>query len=106
MPISYNKLFYLLIELKMKKGELQEKAGITASIMARLGKDENVRTDTIAKICKALRCQPGDIMEYYELDELIDPHTGKAAREKLLVKPHLYEEDEEDVVDKYPDDKL
>ncbi len=69
MPIIYKKLFHELVERDMKKGELQEKAGITASIMARLAKDETVRTDTIGKICKALECQPGDIMEYIDDDE-------------------------------------
>ena len=64
MPITYTKLFHLLLDRGIKKGELQEQAGITASIMARLAKDETVRTDTIGKICKALNCQPGDIMEY------------------------------------------
>ena len=64
MGISYNKLFHILIERKIKKKELQEKAGITASIMARLAKNQSVRTETIEKICEALDCQPGDIMEH------------------------------------------
>lgn len=75
MPVTYNKLFHLLIELDIKKGELQRSAGITASIMARLGRNETVRTDTIGKICKALECQPGDIMEYVpekENDKALD----------------------------------
>lgn len=63
MAITYRKLFHLLIDRNIKKRELQEKAGITASIMARLAKDETVKTDTLAKICDALNCQPGDIME-------------------------------------------
>jgi DNA-binding Xre family transcriptional regulator len=64
MPITYKKLFHLLIDRNMKKGELQEKAEITASIMARLAKDDIVKSDTLAKICGALDCQPSDIMEY------------------------------------------
>lgn len=64
MPIKYTKLFHLLIDRDIKKGELQEKADITSSIMSRLGRNMTVRTDTIEKICKALDCQPGDIMEY------------------------------------------
>ena len=48
---------------KYQKKDLQEQAGITASIMARLAKDENVQVDTISKICDALNCQPGNIME-------------------------------------------
>ena len=63
MAISYRKLFHLLIDRNIKKGELQAKAGITASIMARLAKDETVKSDTIGKVCDALNCQPGDIME-------------------------------------------
>jgi putative transcriptional regulator len=63
VAITYRKLFHLLIDRNIKKGELQEKAGITASIMARLAKDETVKSDTIGKICDALQCQPGDIME-------------------------------------------
>ena len=63
MAITYRKLFHILIDRNIKKGELQEKAGITASIMARLAKDETVKSDTLGKICDALNCQPGDIME-------------------------------------------
>lgn len=62
--IIYRKLFHLLLDRGMKKGELQQAADITATIMARLAKDESVRSDTIGKICNALDCQPGDIMEY------------------------------------------
>ncbi|MFV0398524.1 MAG: helix-turn-helix domain-containing protein [Bacteroidales bacterium] len=53
----------MLLDRGMKKGELQQAADITATIMARLAKDESVRSDTIGKICDALDCQPGDIME-------------------------------------------
>lgn len=86
MGISYNKLFHLLIELNMKKGELQEKADITASIMARLRKNETVRTDTIGKICKALNCQPGDIMEYIETEEKTSKEIWEEQIE-LIKKP-------------------
>ena len=61
--ITYRKLFHLLLDRNIKKKDLQEQAVITASIMARLAKDENVQVDTISKICDALNCQPGDIME-------------------------------------------
>lgn len=71
MAIVYDKLFDVLSELGMKNIELQDKANITASIMARLARNESVRTDTINKICKALQCQPGDIMEYIDI-EVID----------------------------------
>lgn len=72
----------MLIDKGMKKGELQERAEITASIMARLAKDETVRTDTIGKICKALDCQPGDIMEYIDDDKL----TSKSILDENIIE--------------------
>ena len=89
MPVSYNKLFHLLIDMGMKKGELQKEANITASIMARLARNETVRTDTIGKICKALNCQPGDIMEYVEIEELQDD------QHVIIRKPLLIDDDVE-----------
>lgn len=72
MAITYKKLFHVLLDRNIKKKELQEQAGITASIMARLAKDENVQVDTIAKICDALGCQPGDIMENIAIPQKTD----------------------------------
>jgi putative transcriptional regulator len=91
MPIIYNKLFHLLIEMGIKKGELQKEAGITASIMARLAKNESVRTDTIGKICEALNCQPGDIMEFILIEELLDK-KGNETEYIAIKNPRLYEE--------------
>lgn len=63
MTISYNKLWKLLIDKGMKKGELQKRAQISASSIAKLGKNENVNTDILIKICTALECELSDIME-------------------------------------------
>lgn len=63
MGISYKKLWYLLIDRKMKKRELCEKAEISTSSLAKLGKGENVNTDILVKICRALDCGIDDIME-------------------------------------------
>lgn len=63
MTISYNKLWKLLIDMGMKKGELSEKANISASSIAKLGKNENVNTEILVKICVALNCKLDDIME-------------------------------------------
>ena len=71
MAIVYDRLFDILSEYNMKKGDLQKEANITASIMSRLVKNETVRTDTINKICKALQCQPGDIMDYLEVERIL-----------------------------------
>lgn len=63
MHFSYKKLWKLLIDRKMKKQELGEKAGISAASIAKLGRDGNVTTDILAKICVALDCEISDILE-------------------------------------------
>ncbi len=63
MSVSYKKLWKLLIDKDMKKKDLREAAGISTSSMAKLGKNENVTTDVLVKICKALKCDISDIME-------------------------------------------
>ena len=63
MAISYNKLWKLLIDKKMNKQDLRAAAGVSTSVIAKLGKSENVTTDILLKICKALDCDISDIME-------------------------------------------
>ncbi|WP_195543319.1 helix-turn-helix domain-containing protein [Massiliimalia timonensis] len=65
MPISYEKLFELMEKKGIKKYDLR-KAGISPTIVDRLVKNNDVNTSTIARLCKLLECQPGDIMEYVE----------------------------------------
>lgn len=63
MRMSYNRLWKLLIDKNLKKSDLRKIAGVSASSLAKLGKGENVTTDVILKICAALQCDVGDIME-------------------------------------------
>ena len=63
MTISYKKLWKLLIDKDMKKQDLQKAAGISATSITKLGKNENVNTEIIEKICTALHCDVCDIME-------------------------------------------
>lgn len=63
MKISYKKLWKLLIDREMMKKELAEQAGISTASIAKLGKNENVNTEILLKICTALRCDVSDIME-------------------------------------------
>lgn len=63
MRISYNKLWKLLIDKNMNKMELKEAAGISAASIAKLGKGENITTDVLLKVCKALNVHLEDIME-------------------------------------------
>ena len=65
MAIIVN-LDVMLARRKMKVGELAEKVGITLANISILknGKAKAVRMETLDKICAALDCQPGDILEY------------------------------------------
>ncbi|MCD7825440.1 MAG: helix-turn-helix transcriptional regulator [Clostridiaceae bacterium] len=66
MAVSYKKLWKLLIDRDMKKKDLCASAGISHASMARLGKNENVTTDVLVKVCTALKCDISDIMEITE----------------------------------------
>lgn len=65
MPIIVN-VDVMLAKRKMSSGELAEKVGITAANLSILktGKAKAVRFSTLSALCKALECQPGDILEY------------------------------------------
>ena len=63
MYFSYNKLFKLLIDKKMKKKDLQEAAGLSPASIAKLSKGQYVSMDVLVKICQALDADIGDIME-------------------------------------------
>ncbi len=63
MYISYKKLWKLLIDRDLLKKDLCDMAGISSASMAKLGKNENVNTDILVKICAALECDTSDIME-------------------------------------------
>jgi len=67
MPIIIN-LDVMLAKRKMQSKELAEKLGISTVNLSVLktGKAKGVRFDTLEAICKALECQPGDILEYRE----------------------------------------
>ena len=63
MAVSYKKLWKLLIDRDMTKTMLRKEAGITTAALAKLGKNENVNTEVLVKICNTLKCDISDIME-------------------------------------------
>lgn len=63
MTYSYNKLWKLLIDNNMMKKDLMVKANITSNTMAKMGKNEPVSLDALARICVALKCNIGDILD-------------------------------------------
>lgn len=64
--ISYNKLWHLLLDKQWKKTELCEKAGISSSTLAKLGKNEIVSIEVLQRVCDALNCDIGDVMSFRE----------------------------------------
>lgn len=69
MRVIYNKLWKMLIDKNMKKGELRDAIGISKSTFAKLGKNENVTLPVLLSICEYLHCDFGDIMEAIKDDE-------------------------------------
>lgn len=66
MEFSYDKLWKLLIDKKMKKGDLAKRASIGPNTMSRLSKRQPAQMNVLGKICKELQCNIGDIVDYVE----------------------------------------
>ena len=64
MDLSYNKLWHLIIDRKMRKKDLQELAHLTPHNMLCLRHNQSIQVETLAKICIALGCKLDDIIEY------------------------------------------
>lgn len=73
MKFSYNKLWKLLIDNGMIKKDLMAKANITSTTMAKMGKDRPVSMEVLGRICVAMQCNIGDIVD------VILPNTKEAA---------------------------
>lgn len=63
MEVSYKKLWKILIDKDMKKGDLQAKAGISWASVTKMSKGETVSMDVLIKVCQYLECNIGDIMD-------------------------------------------
>ena len=68
MAISYNKLWKLLIDRKLKKKDLVETAGVSWSTVVKMGRNGHVSTDILVKICAALNCDVHEVMEIVPKD--------------------------------------
>lgn len=66
MATSYKKLWKLLIDKDLKTKDLQTLAGISNYTVSKLNRGDNVTTDILGKICKALNCNVDDIMEFVD----------------------------------------
>ena len=71
MVISYDKLWKLMIDLKLNKTELRKLAGLSTNVIAKLGKNDHVSMETIERLCMALNCNIGDVVDFInEPDQL------------------------------------
>lgn len=66
MAVSYKKLFKMLIDKNMMKKDLQAKAKVSSYTLGKMNRGENVTVDVLTRICGALDCEIGDIMEIIE----------------------------------------
>lgn len=70
MKFTYKKLWKMLIDRNMMKKDLLRESKISTVSMAKMGKNQNVTTDVLLKVCTALNCDISDIMEIVEDDEV------------------------------------
>lgn len=64
MPVSYDKLWKIFIDKKMKRSDLKEAAGVGFTVLAKMEKNEFVSMESLHKICVALDCSNDEIMEF------------------------------------------
>lgn len=69
MTINYRKLWKLLIDRRMKKTDLLKEADISTTTLSRLSKDQIVSMEVMRRICNALNCDIGDVMEMLPVDD-------------------------------------
>ena len=68
MAISYKKLWKLLIDKGMLKKDLRKAANLSTNVIAKMGKNQDVSTESLRKICIALDCDLSDIVEFVKDD--------------------------------------
>lgn len=69
MAANYAKLWKLLIDKNINKTTLREISGISTGTLAKLGKNDYVSTEVLEKICRALNCDIGDVIEFVDSEE-------------------------------------
>ncbi len=68
MAANYARLWKLLIDRNINKTTLREMSGISTGTLAKLGKNEYVSTEVLDKICTALDCEVGEVIEFTKKD--------------------------------------
>ena len=63
MPVSYKKLWMLILEKDLKKSDVRKAAGISPSTFSKMNRNEYVAMDVLVKLCGVLDCNIGDIVD-------------------------------------------
>ena len=63
MRVCYDKLWKMLIDKKMNRTELKKISGISSNVIAKMGRNEFVSMESLAKICVTLQCNIGDLVD-------------------------------------------
>ncbi len=66
MAVSYDNLWKLLIDKKLKRTDLKDICGISSNVLAKLGKDEPISMESLEKICISLNCNIENIIQFVE----------------------------------------
>lgn len=69
--IVFDKLFILMKEKNLTTYKIRKEKIINEATLQRIRKNESISTNSVAALCSALNCQPGDIMEYVEGEESV-----------------------------------
>ena len=69
MPMKYEKLYALMKEKGLTTYRIRKEKIVSENALTSMRAGKSVTTDTIAALCRALACQPGDIMEYVDESE-------------------------------------
>ena len=64
MSVSYKKLWHILLDKDMKKKDLEKIANISHYVMNKMSRNEDISTEAVCKISKALDCTPEQMMEF------------------------------------------
>ncbi len=64
MGISYNKMKKRMIDLNIKPKDLKSLADVSQNVMAKINRNESVSIESLEKICRALNCNIGDVMDF------------------------------------------
>lgn len=64
MPVSYDRLWKVLIDKKMTRTDLKDASGVSFNVIAKMGKNEFISMESLYKICVALNCGINDVVEF------------------------------------------